>query len=345
MKYSFKILITCIFLLLAILSDCKKEDNNDSSLVKTNLVENVRRTWARVIGSATISPTDTIIAVGFCWNIKGAPTLYDKFTFEGTWTEEFSSYIQGLAPNTTYYVRAYASCLKGVYYGNEIKFSTMEVSPGILFNSDLTYGTVSDNDGNIYKTIDIGTQTWMAENLKVTNYNDNTKIPLITDNDDWESLSTPGYCWYENNEEIYKNLYGAYYNGYAVLTGKLCPTGWHIPSNEEWQTLEFYLGVQPDSRGTVEGLKIKETGSHNWYPVENIDGTNETGFTGLPGGFRMGYDGGNIGSEGYIAFWWTSSGYPQYNWLYTRNLLYIHSDINQDSRELDTGMNVRCIKD
>lgn len=105
--------------------------------------------------------------------------------------------------------------------------------------------TVTDIDGNTYKAVTIGSQTWMAENLKTTKYNDGTSVPLITDFTEWFGLNTPAYCWYDNSEANNKETFGALYNWYAVETGKLCPTGWHVPSDDDWQTLVLY--IDPDA--------------------------------------------------------------------------------------------------
>jgi uncharacterized protein (TIGR02145 family) len=350
MHHPIKILNAIFILLLITLYACKKEESKLPE-VTTNEVLFVRRTYVGLDGAVRLTVSDSIIAYGFCWNTKGLPTLNDNITERSFGLpQHFQAYPEGLRPNTTYYVRAYATNLNGTNFGLEKTFTTMAASATIVFNPNLTYHSVSDVEGNVYKTIEIGTQTWMAENLKATRYNDNTEIPYITDNNEWEHLKTPGYCWYENNEEIYKNIYGAYYNAYAVNTGKLCPTGWHVPSNSEWKTFELFLGMSPESidggiRGTIEGLKIKETGKHNWFDKENIDGTNESGFTGLPGGRRMGYDGGTIGGEGILAFWWTSSGLLESNYFVCRWLLYNKSIIIQEGRELSAGFNVRCIRD
>ena len=100
-----------------------------------------------------------------------------------------------------------------------------------------TVNTVTDKDDNVYHTVTIGTQTWMAENLKTTKYNDGTAIPLVTDSTAWTSLLTPAYCWYNYDATTYKNTYGALYNWYAVNTGKLAPIGWHVATDAEWTTL------------------------------------------------------------------------------------------------------------
>ena len=139
--------------------------------------------------------------------------------------------------------------------------------------------TVTDIDGNVYKTITIGAQVWMKENLKVTKLNDGTAIELVINDDDWGISTSPGYCWYDNDVNN-KNLYGGLYNGYCVITGKLCPTGWHVPTDSEWTELSDYLGGDD-----VAGGKMKETGTTHWLSP-NTDANNESGFTGLPGGYR-----------------------------------------------------------
>ena len=118
--------------------------------------------------------------------------------------------------------------------------------------------TVTDIDGNVYNTVTIGTQVWLKENLRTTKLNDGTEIPYVTSGGIWAGLSTPGYCYYDNS---WSNAitYGALYNWHTVNTGKLCPTGWHVPSNEEWETLITYLGGD-----SLVGGKLKETGTAFW---------------------------------------------------------------------------------
>ena len=138
--------------------------------------------------------------------------------------------------------------------------------------------TVTDIDGNVYHTVKIGTQVWMVENLKTTKYNDGTPIPLVTANSSWAILTTPGYCFYNNDANVNKATYGAMYNWYIVNTGKLCPAGWHVPIDAEWTTLTNYLGSE-----NAAGGKLKEFGISHWV-TPNDGTTNSSGFTALPAG-------------------------------------------------------------
>jgi uncharacterized protein (TIGR02145 family) len=159
---------------------------------------------------------------------------------------------------------------------------------------------VTDADGNVYATVTIDTQTWMAENLKTTKYNDGTTIPLVPNFSNWESLTTPGYCWYKN-EPRYGDFYGAIYNWYTVNTGKLCPSGWHVPTQAEWETLIDYLG------GTsVAGGKLKQTFVLHWNDP-NVGATNEFGFTALPGGYRNTFASADYQGVRAVSRFWTAT--------------------------------------
>ena len=126
----------------------------------------------------------------------------------------------------------------------------------------IEYGSVTDYDGNIYKTVKIGAQWWMAENLKVIHYRDGSAIENVTDSSGWASLTTGAYCWYRNDEATYKADYGALYNWYTVVDNRnLCPSGWHVPSNDEWVTLGDYLG------GPSEAEQKMVTGKIGFQPV------------------------------------------------------------------------------
>jgi len=192
-----------------------------------------------------------------------------------------------------------------------------------------------DGDGNHYDTVVIGTQVWLKENLKTTRYNDGVQIPLVTGNDKWASMTSGIYCWYDNNPE-YKEIYGALYNWYAVNTGKLCPKGWHVPSDTEWSTLINYLGGKK-----VAGGKLKENGTTHWKSP-NVDATNETGFTALPGGCR--YFNGSFYGLTVSGYWWSASDSDTYKAWY-RDIGYYYSYICRDIFPKRNGLSVRCVRD
>jgi uncharacterized protein (TIGR02145 family) len=201
--------------------------------------------------------------------------------------------------------------------------------------------TVSDVDGNSYPTVIIGTQVWMAENLKTTKYNDGSIIPLVTDGAAWTALSTPGYCFYNNDAPTYKAIYGTLYNCYALDAvsngGKnVCPTGWHVPSDAEWTILTDYLGGE-----SVAGAKIKEAGTSHWYSP-NTGATNESGFTALPGGFRN--INGIFNLLGYYGNWWTSTQFNTVNnWV--RTITWNSLSVSKPYNDKRDGFSVRCLKD
>jgi uncharacterized protein (TIGR02145 family) len=272
-----------------------------------------------------------VIARGVCWDTVSNPTISDSHTIDGTGTGSFESCITDLLPDTRYYVRAYATNSKGTVYGYQVTFMTFQEFTPIIFNPGLTYETVSDIDANNYKTIQIGTQTWMAENLKTTKFNDGTPIPNVTADTIWAHLSTSAYCWSYNNETIFKDMYGAIYNYYAVETGKLCPTGWHVSSASEWDTLSDYLGGRE-----ISGGKLKESGTTHWRSP-NTGADNVSGFTALPGGERDAN--GYFWGQAYHGRWWCSDNWSM-NWLQ-----YSTGTLDGMSCMSVCGFTVRCVKD
>jgi uncharacterized protein (TIGR02145 family) len=332
-------LMNFIALLSALIvpTSCKKSSNDLATsvpVVKTWYAINVSQTWATLEASIDANNQSTIVTfeydttTSYKQSINGTPD-----TINGNLYVTESAYVTGLKASTTYHFRATAVNSSGTVYGKDTTFTTAGAGGNkIIFNPDLTYGLVSDNDGNTYKTIQIGTQTWMAENLKTTKYNDGTAIPKVTDVVTWTGLTTPGYCWYTNDSVSY----GALYNFYSVIISKLCPTGWHVPSDAEWTTLITYLGGE-----SVAGDKQKETGITHWESP-NTGATNESGFTALPGGYRN-YDGSftSIRKDGY---WWSSTESSSVDAYY--NDLFYDSDIaaSDDSDKKD-GFSVRCLMD
>jgi uncharacterized protein (TIGR02145 family) len=228
-------------------------------------------------------------------------------------------------------------------FGRQLKktmlsFNIKLLAPAILLSTLLTgcHSTVKDIDGNKYKIVTIGNQVWMKENLKTTRFNDGTPIPMVSDNDLWKSLTTPGFCWYNNDSTANKNVYGGLYNWFTVSTGKLCPAGWHVPSDQDWMNLTANMqGID------TTGGKLKEAGLEHWkHP--NTSATNISGFTALPAGYRS-FEGifNLLGASGY---WWTSTRYNDDNVMFW-NLRYKFGSIYKYRSEKFCGFSVRCIKD
>ena len=210
-----------------------------------------------------------------------------------------------------------------------------------LTNAGLT-GILTDTVGNNYKWVRIGEQYWMAENLKTTKYNDGTSIPFVTGYTEWMNLSTPGYCWYNNDSSTYADPYGALYNWYVVDTiingnKNVCPTGWHVSAYEEWDTLTDYLGGVSVAGGK---LKAKGTiwGEDGLWLYPNTGATNETGFTALPCGHRA--EEGSFYHISKFGYWWNS---PVY--YIAKNMSYNSSDVGLSGSSQNVGFSVRCLRD
>ena len=194
---------------------------------------------------------------------------------------------------------------------------------------------VTDGDGNIYSTITIGSQVWLDENLKATKYNDGTSIPNVTDNTTWSGTTSGAYCDYSNTPAV-SAIYGRLYNWYVVASAKnICPTGWHVPLDTEWTTLITFLGGE-----SVLGGKLKEILTTHWL-TPNTSATNETGFTGLPGGYRS--DTGDFGLLENTGFFWSSTeGGDTFAWY--RYIYYDGGNASRGEMDMNGGFSVRCLK-
>jgi uncharacterized protein (TIGR02145 family) len=203
-------------------------------------------------------------------------------------------------------------------------------------NPNLTYGSVTDQNGNTYATIVINEIEWMAENLRTSTYCNGDSIPLITDNNHWGSILTSASAYYDNDEQ-HENTYGRLYNWYAAVDERnICPCGWHVPSDSEWVELTSYLGGED-----VSGGKMKSTGTQHWLSP-NTDATNESGFSGLPGGYR-----GTLGNFEYFGargYWWGTGEVTELTAV-GRFLRYDDVVVSPAIGSKTSGFSVRCTKD
>lgn len=210
-----------------------------------------------------------------------------------------------------------------------------------VFNPKLKYGTLADIDGNVYKTIKIGTQTWMAENLRVTHYRNGDPIPNVTDTAQWVDLASGAYCYYNNTKRLDSiATFGGLYNWFAVSDPRgLAPKGWHVPTDEDWKTLVTFLGNGDLTLGnSIAGDKMKEAGWKHWSSPSQA---NESGFTALPGGWRR-YIDGRFDATCQYGSWWSSIGI-YYAYFFALN--GIDSNVFWAKNYPQYGYSVRCIKD
>lgn len=210
-------------------------------------------------------------------------------------------------------------------------------APASADASGMRADPVVDVDGNVYGTIRIGSQIWMAENLRTTRLNDGTPIPLVTDDREWGNLRGPGYCW-PGNDAANRDAYGVLYNWHAVGTGKLAPAGWHVPTDEEWRVLAEHLG------GTaIAGGKLKDTATAYWKGP-NGGATNETGFSGRGAGVRN-----SDGTFGFfrelLKLWTSTRGGAHASDAVYWGLGFFDAVLGRSSHQPVDGHSVRCVRD
>lgn len=325
-KITILLFSVCLISAVVLIQGCKKAT---LPTVTTSEISGITINSAVSGGEITSDGDDAILEKGVCWNTTGEPTIADVKTSNGKGSASFISTLTGLQTANTYSVRAYGTNSVGTSYGEEFTFTTK----------------IADIDGNQYSIVMIGSQTWMAENLKTTKYNDNTQIPNVTDNLAWSNRTTHAFSWYNNDEAYSKPLYGALYNWYAVESGKLCPTGWHVPTDAEYNMMEQSIGLPQaeayltEWRGTDQGAKMKNT--TGWSSGEN--GTNTSGFSALPGGYR-GHTTGTFNGLNILSYWWTGSNEGA-GLAWYRRLDGTSSGIYRANTSMSAGKYIRCVKD
>jgi uncharacterized protein (TIGR02145 family) len=307
--------------------------NNPGSLasITTTAVTSITGTTAVSGGNITNDGGSLITQRGICYSTTPIPTTSNTTVIGGSGTGLFACNLTGLIPNTTYYVRAYAINSAGTAYGNALIYIATSGGGGIVSNP----GAGVTFDGYTYSSVVLGNgQEWMVENLRTTVYANGNPIPNVTDNAQWQNLTSGAWIYYENNS-LFENPYGKLYNWYTVNDPRnVCPTGWHVPSDAEWTVLSDYLGGWD-----VAGGKMKSTEIAYWA-YQNIDATNESGFSGLPGGQRQN----TFNSCGHEGYWWSSSAYGQ-PYALRRKLVEVAGYLGSGNTEKTDGHSVRCLRD
>lgn len=319
-------------------------------IITTNGVNRISSTSVTCDGNVSYEGIAAVTARGVCWSTSPNPTLNDNHTVDSSGVGSFTSLITGLQPFVHYYVRAYATNSAGTAYGNEIEFSTSDGFP--CLNAD----TLTDIDGNIYNTVQLGTQCWMRENLRTTRYADGTDILL-------SSNYYGGVCrYYPDNNESNVPIYGYLYSWHAVMGGSsssdanpsgvqgICPNGWHVPSDSEWTQLTDYVSSQnqyicgTDSSYIGKALAadfVNWSNNTTTCAVGNIPSdNNSTNFSAVPAGHR--YDSGFVGFLTYTDFW-SSTQYNYYR-AYVRTIVWYEATVNRQKHEKSDGLSVRCLR-
>jgi uncharacterized protein (TIGR02145 family) len=311
-----KLILSTIVLIVAACNKGTEPPQASVPVLTTTTVTIISSASAATGGNITSDGGAAVTARGVCWSKNTTPTITDSKTIDGSGTGSFTSTITALDSNTTYNVRAYATNSAGTGYGNTVTFTS----------STSSENTVTDIDGNIYRTVRIGNQVWMVENLKVKH----------------DLQGNPIQSYVYNNDQNNEHTYGRLYSWDVIMNGLnqegtqgIAPNGWHIPSDADWTELINYLGGE-----LLAGGKMKESGTSHWINP-NSGATNESGFTTLPGGIRR-TDGSFINLSG-DAYFWTSTEVNSASSKYL-NLGYGNEGVFRSNIEKAYCLSVRCIK-
>jgi uncharacterized protein (TIGR02145 family) len=335
---------------------CERTDRIENPSVSTLEVTEITRQTATGGGIITDDGGGNILSRGLVWSTSENPVIGDNdgITSEGPGSGQFESNLTGLSPGTTYFVSAYAENESGISYGEPVSFATLQLTDGAK-------GKMTDIDGNIYMTVQIGDKEWMAENLSVYQYNNGDPILKGLDNDQWRNTTSGALSVYPyelidglNSESEVVQKYGVLYNWYAVGTGKLCPAGWEVPSDDDWKSLEGYTDSQFNQghqewdrngwRGFDAGQRLRadydfgfSLKDDTWIPVR---GSDDFGFSALPGGFRNFV--GPHHEAGSYGYWWSRT--EEGEELALMRSMGVVSFIRRVSPGKNNGFSVRCIR-
>jgi uncharacterized protein (TIGR02145 family) len=347
-KHNYHIILLSFGIILLSCNDKTVIDKKTDLNIITNPIISYNDTSA-ICGGEVQSGIETLILdKGICWSRNPNPTFENFHITSGAGAGKFSRTITVLDPSTQYYMRAYAINSKDTIYGNTVILTT-KPSPKYIFNPKLMYGTVSDKEGNSYKTIRIGNQTWLAQNLRATKFQNGDQIPLVSDIQTWLKSTSPcqsAYSFNENNDSLSK--YGRYYNWQSVIDKRnIAPIGWHVATENDWDTLWNYLvanGYNLNENATDKDIAKALAAQSGWKYSDNWSvgylqfWNNKSGFSALPAGILN--DQPNLPYES--AYWWSYSESPNFNCRYLR---YKSSLMISTSVSEYCGLSVRCVKD
>jgi uncharacterized protein (TIGR02145 family) len=320
-------LIISVFLITSCIKDLPQNNPYQGTpIIETGEVSDLFPDSFNVAARILSTDEEQIVEKGFCWNTDSLPTILNKKTSITTqsnlWDDRFNSKITDFEQGTYYHIRAYVKTKFRVVYGNDVRFKTNGYGKGI-----------KDIDGNFYKTVHIGEQEWMAENLKVSKFNNGSALKNLSDDNLWRNTTSSGYCYY-NNEYVNDEKYGKLYNGYTISNNlNICPQGWRIPNKNDWEVLFNSTNL----------TEVSENGNYSARSLK-ADEKNPFYFSALDGGYRADY--GSWIGFGFEGNWW---------FLYSNDIDLIKFS-NRDSPESrgliyypistvnHTGGSIRCIK-
>jgi uncharacterized protein (TIGR02145 family) len=319
--YSFLIFIIFGFTF----TTCKKTDRISLPVVITYTPLYVESTSATIGCMVKSDGGSQIVGCGIYMGISQNPETTGTQLQIASDTGSFLGQVSGLLPNIQYFIKAYAKNAKGESLGDQVNFTTP--------------GTITDYEKNIYETVKIGPQLWMAQNLGTSHFLNGDLIGTTSPStQDISNVISPEYQWSYGGDDANAKIYGKLYTWYTITDPrKVCPAGWHIPTDSEWTTLESTLGGY-----IIAGSELKEGGNSHWVTPYNLDATNESCFKALPGGYRNVTGGFSyLGSYGY---WWSSTeGDVSNSWI--RSLFVQSGQISRTAFLKMNGASVRCIKD
>ncbi len=331
----FLIISQSALLYIVLICSCAREGATSLPVAETYPPYDVTAVSAIAAGRVTSDGGGNIVERGFYWGEE--PDLPDEGQkiVAGSGMGEFEIKLEGLEMETTYYISAFAENEQGISTGEILSFTTT------LFR----YGEgVTDHEGNHYNTIIVGNQEWMAGNLMVSSYRNGDPIPEIEDGNDWHNLTGGAFVWYENRYEGRGEYYGALYNWYAVADERgLCPPGWRVPGEEDWDSLVIFLGGSEIAGGAMKSERTFPDLHPRWNEP-NTGATNTGGFSAFPAGYRE--RAGSFRDLGERAFWWSADEHGiDGSWAHNMVLRYDYPGVFRFSSSKHRGCSVRCIKD